>query len=72
MMLEQAEKLRKNSKSSQRDPQRNPTAHGTAAAINARFKRTVSVVKSPPIGRPVRNRVHYDDNFIVASTRANP
>lgn len=55
-----------------RHPQREPIAHGTAAAINALFGETGSVIKVHRNGQPRRIHQHPEDNAILAANQENP
>lgn len=55
-----------------RHPERAPITHGKAAAVNALFNETGSVVKIHQNGQPRRIHPHLEDNDILAANRANP
>ncbi|KAF2884966.1 hypothetical protein ILUMI_21187 [Ignelater luminosus] len=55
-----------------RHPQRVPISHGKAAAVNALFNKTGSVIKIHQNGQHRRIHRHPEDNEILAANRANP
>lgn len=55
-----------------RHPLRVDITHGTAAAINALFNETGSVIKRPQNDQPRRIHPHPEDNVILAANQANP
>lgn len=55
-----------------RHPLRVDISHGTAAAINALFNETGSVIKRSENDQPRRIHPHPEDNVILAANQANP